>query len=91
MILGWLTVAGGVLGGIELASSCDDSGGFFNDSSSSDFFTSSATSCDAGEQIGIFVVFVIFAWVIAIWFFWSGYVLRYLSNIDASLRPERRE
>lgn len=84
MILGWLTVAGGVLGGIGVAADCKES-------SSSDFFTSSSTSCDAGKQIGLFLLVVIVAWIIAIGFFWSGYVLRFLSDIDTSLRSGRRE
>ncbi len=79
MVLGWLTVAGGFFGGIAAAESCEQS-------SSGGFFESSSLECDSGDKVIRFIAVLAFAWVIAIWFFWSGYVLRFLSDIYNSLR-----
>jgi len=71
LILGWLILFLGIVGGAASAGQCKD---ILDE------------ECSTGDQLGLFFGTVFASWFIAVFFLWSGYVLRLLSDVEAHLR-----
>jgi hypothetical protein len=71
LILGWLIFFLGVVGGAASANQCKE---ILDE------------DCSTGDQLGLFFGTVLASWFIAVFFLWSGYVLRLLSDMEARLR-----
>lgn len=75
LIVGWLILFLGVVGGFASADQCKE---ILDE------------DCSSGDQLGLFFGTVIGAWLMAAFFLWCAYVLRLLSDVEARLRSRPR-